>query len=159
MSEELCIVGHEHRGRDGGGLRRVRRGKDAAKGDRIEPHTFLLSLKHGGEYFSLSLSPFLTEISAIQTRLALRVPSGVRSDDCELPRPRTENGLSHRDYILDRFAVGSDKTPGAYNDRDFGGRTERGRIVRNKKWCPCHARPSLGPDGDICRLVPIWIQI
>ena len=117
----------------------------------IEPHTFLLSLntddeeEEEEEEESPCLS--LTQISAIQTRLALRVPSGVRSDDsgrASCP----ESGFSHRDYILDRFTVGLDLT------------RRRTRIMtmileplldRNKKWCPS--------DRDICRLVPIWIQI
>ena len=60
----------------------------------------------------------------------------------------TALSLSHRDYILDRFTVGLDLT------------RRRTRIMtmileplldRNKKWCPS--------DRDICRLVPIWIQI
>ena len=71
------------------------------------------------------------------------MPSGVRSDDSGRASERTENGLSlsHRDYILDRFAVGSDKTPGAYNDRDFGGWSEGGSFETKSG---ARARPSLG---------------
>ena len=47
----------------------------------IEPHTFLLSLNTDDEEEEESPCLSLTQISAIQTRLALRVPSGVRSDD------------------------------------------------------------------------------
>ena len=119
------------------------RGKDAAKGDRT-PY-FSVVLEHGEGEESLSLS--LTEISAIQTRLALRVPSGL-SPVCPITLVERgsccpENGLS---LIVIIFLTGSRLDLTRYNDRDFGfwSRTKQ-KVV-----------PF---DRDICRPVPIWIQI
>ena len=94
-------------------------------------------------YFSFSLS--LTEISAIQTRLALRVPSGVRSEDsgrASCPEPK----MASLCLIVIIFLTGSRLDLTRLPARIMTvilevGRREGGSFETKSG---AHARPSLG---------------
>ena len=98
----------------------VRRGKDAAKGDRTPYFSVVLEHGEGEESLSLSLAHRnrnLCYSNKISVTSALRIESGL-SDNSGRARERCpENGLS---LIVIIFLTGSRLDLTRYNDRDFG---------------------------------------